>query len=204
MVRAQRLLSSLLAALRITGWAGISRGHRSWTARRTGVRPQALSLAAPTPPDESCSARRVSRRARPPQLPGKGALTHDQPRLPRANSTAGAKRLQSFRNRLRDARFAGIVLDYDGTVVDTRHRFDPPEPKMAAELVRLAEGWRLTWRLQQAGANRSDTICNALPSARTVASRTRLVITTVRRSHCSMTTTLQTDPQTSALRSSHL
>ena len=48
--------------------------------------------------------------------------------------------LTTFRNGLRRAHFAGIVLDYDGTVVDTRRRFDLPELGMAAELARLAEG----------------------------------------------------------------
>jgi hydroxymethylpyrimidine pyrophosphatase-like HAD family hydrolase len=40
---------------------------------------------------------------------------------------------------LSEARFAGIVLDYDGTVVDTRHRFEPASPGMIAELARLAD-----------------------------------------------------------------
>ena len=47
--------------------------------------------------------------------------------------------LAAFRSRLHATHFAGIVLDYDGTVVDTRYRRKPAEPEMAAELVRLAE-----------------------------------------------------------------
>ena len=47
--------------------------------------------------------------------------------------------LADFRSRLCKARFGGIVLDYDGTVVDTRHRFIPAEAKMTAAIARLTE-----------------------------------------------------------------
>jgi hypothetical protein len=46
------------------------------------------------------------------------------------------------RERIRDlgaARFGGLVLDYDGTLVATAHRFDPPAPEIVAELTRLAD-----------------------------------------------------------------
>lgn len=46
---------------------------------------------------------------------------------------------QHFRTKLIKARFKGVVMDYDGTVVDTRHRFNPPTPEMAKEIVRLLE-----------------------------------------------------------------
>ncbi|WP_447942969.1 HAD family hydrolase [Microbacterium aurum] len=45
--------------------------------------------------------------------------------------------LRRFERTLTSARIGAIVLDYDGTVVDTRDRFDPPSPEMAAELCRL-------------------------------------------------------------------
>ncbi|RSU47355.1 hypothetical protein BRX43_14105 [Sphingomonas sp. S-NIH.Pt15_0812] len=40
---------------------------------------------------------------------------------------------------LRDAEFDAIVLDYDGTLVDTERRLDAPDTKIVDELVRLAE-----------------------------------------------------------------
>lgn len=46
---------------------------------------------------------------------------------------------QHFRNKLIKAEFKGVVMDYDGTVVDTRHRFAPPPPEMAKEIIRLLE-----------------------------------------------------------------
>ena len=130
-------LASLLAALRITGWAGISRGI---DPGRPGVpkfgrrlyhlrlpRPQrVVGLPRLTPRETAAITRKAG--ADPRHLAASGELAHWR------------KALATFRNRLLRTCFAGIVLDYDGTVVDTRYRFDPPEPRIAAELARLAEG----------------------------------------------------------------
>ena len=129
-------LASLLAALRVTGWAGASRGI---DPGRPGVpkfgrrlyhlpppRPRRVSgLPRLTPREVAAITRKAGA--------GLGHLA--------ASGEFGRWRdaLAAFRKRLRDARYAGIVLDYDGTVVDARHRFDPPKPGMAAELVRLAD-----------------------------------------------------------------
>lgn len=42
-----------------------------------------------------------------------------------------------FLGRLENVSFRGIVLDYDGTVVDTRDRFNPPSDVVAKEIIRL-------------------------------------------------------------------
>ena len=129
-------LASLLAALRITGWAGSSRGI---DPGRPGVpefgrklyhqplpRPRRVAgLPRLTPRETAAITRKAG--VDPSHLAASGELGRWR------------EALAAFRNRLRDARFAGIVLDYDGTVVDTRHRFGPPEPEMTAELARLAE-----------------------------------------------------------------
>ena len=131
------MLASLLAALKITGWAGISRGI---DPGRPGVpkfgrklyhlplpRPQRVAgLPRLTPRETAAIARKTG--VDPHNLAASGELGHWR------------EALVSFRSGLRRARFAGIVLDYDGTVVDTRRRFDPPDPEMASELARLAEG----------------------------------------------------------------
>ena len=130
------MLASLLAALRITGWAGVSRGI---DPGRPGVpkfgrklyhlrfpRPQrAVGLPRLTPRETAAITRKAG--AAPHNLAATGELDHWR------------EALATFRNGLRSTHFAGIVLDYDGTVVDTRHRFDPPVPEMVAELVRLVE-----------------------------------------------------------------
>lgn len=45
--------------------------------------------------------------------------------------------LTTFRRRLASTRFSGAVFDYDGTLVDSRHRFNPPSGRIADELIRL-------------------------------------------------------------------
>jgi len=44
---------------------------------------------------------------------------------------------EHFLNRLATARFEGLVLDYDGTVVATSERWDAPRPEIIEQLVRL-------------------------------------------------------------------
>jgi D-arabinose 5-phosphate isomerase GutQ len=54
-----------------------------------------------------------------------------------SQSTLLERGLQRFTTALASAEFKGAVLDYDGTLVATSHRFDPLEPPMSAELNRL-------------------------------------------------------------------
>ena len=128
-------LASLVAAMRITGWAGRTRGidpgepgvpefgRRIYNLRLP--RPlRVLDLPDLTPREAAAIARKAG--IAPARLAASGELRrwHDA--------------LEDFLTRLRDARFAGIVLDYDGTVVDTRHRSVPAAREMTAELARLA------------------------------------------------------------------
>jgi len=129
-------LASLVAALRITQWAGT---HRGIDPGQPGVpefgrklyrlhlpRPRRVAtMPSVSPRDAAAIARKAG------AVPASLAASDQLDRWLDA--------LATFRTRLRDVRFAGIVLDYDGTVVDTRHRFAPPSPLMAAELARLAE-----------------------------------------------------------------
>ena len=128
-------LASLLVALRVTGWAGSNRGI---DPGRPGVPKFGRKLYhLPLP-----------RRRR---VPGMPRLTSREAAAITRKAGIGLghlaasgelgrwrEALAAFRSRLLDARFAGVVLDYDGTVVDARHRSDPPTPEMAAELARLA------------------------------------------------------------------
>ena len=129
-------LASLLAALRLTGWAGISRGIDPGRPGVPEFGRKLYRLPLPRPRRVAGLPRLTPREA--------AAITRKagvDPSHLAASGELGRWReaLAAFRNRLRDARFAGIVLDYDGTVVDTRHRFESAEPMMAAELARLAE-----------------------------------------------------------------
>ncbi|MFX4462396.1 hypothetical protein ABTA61_19325, partial [Acinetobacter baumannii] len=42
-----------------------------------------------------------------------------------------------FISRIESETFGGVVVDYDGTVVSTEQRFEPPNPEILAELCRL-------------------------------------------------------------------
>ena len=129
-------LSSVLAALRIAGWAGLERAidpgrpgvpafgrklyHLPLThQRRAPIRPHL------TPRDAAAIERKAGIECD--SLAVSGELTRWRDAL------------ATFLNRLRGARFAGVVLDYDGTVVDTRHRAMPASAEMAAQIVRLVE-----------------------------------------------------------------
>lgn len=129
-------IASLLATLRITGWAGRTRG---------------IDPGRPGVPDFGRKLYRLSlpSRTAAPRLP---KLTpRDRAAIDRKAAAAVGqatahgeldrwrKALADFRDRLHGAHFGGIVLDYDGTVVDTRYRSDPVDPPMATALVRLAQ-----------------------------------------------------------------
>ena len=128
-------LASLLVALRVTGWAGISRGIDPGRPGVPKFGRRLYHLPLPRPRRVSGLPRLTPREAAAITRKAGAGLGHLA-----ASGEFGRWReaLAAFRKRLRDARFVGIVLDYDGTVVDARHRFDPPKPEMAAELARLA------------------------------------------------------------------
>ena len=129
-------LGSLIATLWITGWAGHARGI---DPGRPGV-PEfgrklyhlPLSLHKRTSTAGGLSERDAA------------ALTRKTGVPPSRLSALGRLEywrdaLNCFRDRIRETTFTGIVLDYDGTVVDTRHRSKPPHYNMTKELVRLLE-----------------------------------------------------------------
>lgn len=129
------LLGSLLAALHVTGWAGLARG---------------IDPGQPGVPDFGRKLYHLS-------FPGKGRQKVAEVRAKNANlaierkTGESVKRLMerktlshwqgaltTFVNQLRSTIFGGVILDYDGTIVDTRHRFQPAHPAVAAELERIA------------------------------------------------------------------
>lgn len=128
-------LSALVAALRVSGWAGAARGI---DPGRPGVPDfgrklynlplpragRAESLTGLTARDAAAIARKAG--VAPERMAGAGEL--NRWRLA----------LDSFRDGLRAATFAGVVLDYDGTIVDTRDRFVPASESMCAQLERIA------------------------------------------------------------------
>ena len=129
-------LASLLAALRITGWAGHISGIDPGRPGVPEFGRRLYSLRIPRPRRVAGLPRLTPREA--------AAISRKSEVAPDSLATLSElgrwrDMLAAFLSRLRDARFAGIVLDYDGTIVDTRCRFDPAGPKMVSELARLAE-----------------------------------------------------------------
>lgn len=130
------MLSSLVAALWITGWAGVARGI---DPGRPGVpefgrKLYGLTLPKPLSPRlRGLSNRESAAIARKSGIPVD--RLHDKTQVDNWHTA-----LSSFETRLRATAFAGVVLDYDGTIVDTRDRFSKPRGDLAAELSRLAEG----------------------------------------------------------------
>lgn len=129
-------LGSLVAALRITEWAGFRRGI---DPGRPGV-PQfgrklyhLRSRLAPRPPPTSHTTLRDAA-----AITRKTGFT-----LARLAASGQLERwrdaLGTFRERLHAARFTGIVLDYDGTVIDPRHPTALADTSMMAELERVVE-----------------------------------------------------------------
>ena len=129
-------LASLVAALRITGWAGRARGidpgrpgvpefgRKIYSLRLPRSR-RAAGLPRLTPRETAAIVRKAG------VAPGRLAALGKLDRWREA--------LAAFLTRMRDARFGGIVLDYDGTVVDTRHRSALAAPEVVSQLARLVE-----------------------------------------------------------------
>lgn len=66
-------------------------------------------------------------------------------------------------DRFAKAMIGGIVLDYDGTIVNTERRYDPPPPNIVAELVRLHRaGVRLSIATGR-GGSAGERLREALP-----------------------------------------
>ena len=129
-------LASLISALRITGWAGAARdidpgrpgvpefGRKLY---RLSLPRRSVTKGLPTLTRRDAAAITRKANADPASLASRGELEHWR------------NALEDFRNRLCNTQFGGIVLDYDGTVVDTRHRYLPATKEMAAALTRLTE-----------------------------------------------------------------
>ncbi len=128
-------LASLLAALRITGWAGHINGIDPGRPGVPEFGRRLYNLRIPRPRRAAGRPRLTPREA--------AAIARKAEVAPDSLATLSElgrwrDMLAAFLNRLRDACFAGVVLDYDGTLVDTRHRFEPANQKVVSELARLA------------------------------------------------------------------
>jgi trehalose-6-phosphatase len=127
----------LVAALRITGWAGSA---RSIDPGRPGVPDFGRKLYHLALPKlaEAFEATKLSRRDAVAVARKSGLAPERLAALGELDRWRTA--LQTFRDRLLSANFAAVVLDYDGTIVDSRHRFQVACQEVIVQLVRLLEG----------------------------------------------------------------
>jgi len=65
--------------------------------------------------------------------------TIQAPTIHNDNTDTWVKAYRGFIRKLSKQAFGGIILDYDGTLVDGRNRQDPPVKEISDELVRLLE-----------------------------------------------------------------
>jgi hydroxymethylpyrimidine pyrophosphatase-like HAD family hydrolase/fructoselysine-6-P-deglycase FrlB-like protein len=130
-------LTSLVAALRLTGWAGAARGIDPGRPGVPGFGRKLYHLSLPKQ-HSAISAAGLSHR-------DGAAIMRKAGRTPERLAAVGVidrwqRALSSFRDRLLAATFGGVVLDYDGTIVDSRQRFDVACDSVTRELLRLLEG----------------------------------------------------------------
>lgn len=71
--------------------------------------------------------------------------------------------LERVMGRLSSARLSGVVLDYDGTMVDTEKRFEHPEPEISAAVSRLVEGGLQIGVATGRGRSAGDSLRAVLP-----------------------------------------
>lgn len=147
-------LASLVAALRITGWAGAARGIDPGRPGVPDFGRKLYHLPLPKPPTPAHPV---------------GLSRRDSAAIERKSGLEAARlaaigelarwscALESFRNRLLSTTFGGVILDYDGTIVDSRHRFDVACDAVMKELIRLLEsGARLAIATGRGASIRRD------------------------------------------------
>lgn len=127
-------ISSLIAALRVTGWAGSARGIDPGRPGVPEFGRKLYNLALP----RSARAEAIGRLTRRDAM----AIRRKAGISPATLASNGelkfwGEALGSFRSKLLGVEFGAVVLDYDGTVIDTRHREAPPEREMIEALTRV-------------------------------------------------------------------
>jgi len=156
------LLGSLISALYLTGWAGQARdidpGQPGVPEFGRKLYHLKLPKRAPrhTAPQLNAAAAAAIRRK-----------TGESVHLLQGKNTLDFWRQahRDFIDRLEKTTFAAVVLDYDGTVVDTRERFHPARPDIAGELQRIADSDAILAIATGRGVSVRNDLRTVLPSA---------------------------------------
>lgn len=129
-------LASLLFSLHFTGWAGSARGIDPGRpgVPRFGERLYHLSVPKSAPQPDRIRLTQTERAA----IERKAGASVEK-LAARGTLPRWRKDLGSFRKSLSKGVFSAVVFDYDGTLVDSRHRFKPPVAEIIKELIRILE-----------------------------------------------------------------
>ncbi len=155
-------LTGLVAAMRLTDWAGQARGVDPGDPGVPEFGRRIYHLA-PSRRADAPLPRGVTRRAAAAIERKSGQtiarLTHN------GALDAWRSALRVFERQLQQAPIGGVVLDYDGTVVDTRHRFEPPLAEMVRELLRVLEAGAVLGIATGRGRSVREAFQKAIPSS---------------------------------------
>lgn len=152
-------MASVVAALRITQWFGTARdidpgkpgvpefGRRIYRLRPTTPRP---FISGQSRREYAAIVRKST----------SDSHLEDQP----GEVKQWSKALHLFLERLRSTSFGAVVLDYDGTIVDTRDRFALPTPEICAQIIRLSEAGVLVGIASGRGKSVRQALQKRLPN----------------------------------------
>ncbi|MGS4987512.1 HAD family hydrolase [Roseibium sp. RP-7] len=156
------LLGSLIAALRITGWAGQAReidpgqpGVPAFGRKLYHLKLPKRELQETAPGVNAATAAAIRRK------------TGESVRLLQERNTLRfwQQAHADFVDRLMKKNFGAVVLDYDGTIVDTRERFRPPRPEITRELLRIADSDAILAVATGRGVSVRNDLRSVLPNA---------------------------------------
>lgn len=129
-------LLSLVAALRMTEWIGQARGIDPGRPGVPTFGRKLYNLPLPRLMSGGPALKLSPRLA----IAIKRKSGRDVERMTESESRQWADAAKGFRKRLTAATFQAVVFDYDGTLVDTRDRFQPVTAAIAAALNELLAG----------------------------------------------------------------
>lgn len=144
-------LGSLLATFHLTAEAGFERGIDPGQPGVPDFGRKIYGLRIPEPLAPSAADWAIRRKM------------NAQGPDPVAEIESWRTNLERVEAHLTSTRLAGVVLDYDGTVVDTARRFEPPIPEISAQLRRLAGGGLRIGIATGRGRSAGDSLRAVLP-----------------------------------------
>jgi hypothetical protein len=129
-------LLSIIASLFVCGWAGKA---REIDPGRPGVPEFGRKLYHLSSPQKH-PKKSLGLTATEERIIERKSRTHISELVSRGDVGNWKQALQSFKKKLTKADFSAVILDYDGTLVDTRERFLPPRKEVMKEIIRLLRG----------------------------------------------------------------